>query len=82
MSVTRRKRVPSRVATCPECGSGLKVEYSAEQDYFTNTWVTEWTAEIDTYCETKLHGWKDRESDTKWKPVLKRVYAWMPHEER
>jgi hypothetical protein len=82
MSVTRRKRVPRRIATCPECGGALIVEYDAEEEYFSGLWVTEWTSEINTYCETKAHGWKDRESDPKWEPVLDSVYAWMPHEER
>lgn len=82
MSVTRRKRVPSGVATCPECGCELMVEYDAEQEYFSGLWITEWTSEINTYCQTKAHGWKDCESNAKWEPVLTSVYAWIPHEER
>ena len=82
MSVTRLRQVPSGVATCPECGCELLVEYSAQHDYFSGLWVTEWTAEIQTYCTTRRHGWSDYKSDPKWEPVLERVYGWIPHEER
>jgi hypothetical protein len=79
MSEERDKQVPRRVAVCPECGGGLCVKYSVEQDYYTKIWHTE--LGFTAYCNTKQHVQDGSQDDDKWNTVLDRIYKWIPLEE-